>query len=382
MRRDLKKLRSLYEENKKRKHLSVVADPELVKEQLEQDLDHELINTLNKQAKKFSSRMTESEFEEFMREYREELKSKGIEATDEIILRELACQTTRISDIENYKQLLWDPEKTVVGENTGIITRKISEVSPFGRLADFRIKKIKAGVGPAILVINGFLSQNSSEQGKDWLSSINASRYSESPVYLVEWDSGNVAKLFPDFKDEADSKVKQTINLFTEVAQVIALGWAKVLGTKATAFLHAWYTALIKSEQVGKYLSYIMQCTDHEGGFIIMGHSLGARVCFHTLKNLSEVKKTLVNEVYLLGGAITHSDNKSNWNSALSAVKGSVHNYYSEHDDVLRYMYKLGAASMSHKPIGLVPIADKKVINKDVSYDVKGHTEHKDRFSV
>jgi len=115
-----------------------------------------------------------------------------------------------------------------------------------------------------------------------------------------------------------------------------------------------------------------------------MGHSLGARVIFNTLKNLQKINMKIY-EVYLFGGAVSRTD-KTGWLSALTAVDKKIYNFYSYNDSILKNLYQ--STMIGDSPIGLGEIefytsANLKlaeVENTDVTHIIKGHTEYKDKM--
>ena len=111
-----------------------------------------------------------------------------------------------------------------------------------------------------------------------------------------------------------------------------------------------------------------------------MGHSLGSRVIYYLLKALSDKKKSLIKDVFLLGGAVDRKDTDG-WRMALKAVNGNLINCYSLNDNTLKFLYQ-GANARLSSPVGLgeIELNDKKVINKNVSSIIGGHMEYKEKF--
>jgi pimeloyl-ACP methyl ester carboxylesterase len=136
---------------------------------------------------------------------------------------------------------------------------------------------------------------------------------------------------------------------------------------------------MAKASITGVFLADILARTrDQE--FILMGHSLGARVVYYTLQALATKKQQIVRDAYLLGGAVGVGDDDA-WLSATTAVKNIIHNCYSRKDIVLTCLYQGGNALMS-KPVGIRPIKTQsdKIRNWDYSELIGGHSEWKTRL--
>ena len=110
-----------------------------------------------------------------------------------------------------------------------------------------------------------------------------------------------------------------------------------------------------------------------------MGHSLGARVVYYTLRSLAGGPVQRIKAAHLLGGAVG-TGSKREWDEAASAVYGGVHNYYSKRDDVLRILYSAGRLLIGTPAIGRNPIrADApNLVNHDVTKWVGSHGEFKE----
>jgi hypothetical protein len=237
------------------------------------------------------------------------------------------------------------------------------------------LEKIRSGSTPAIICIDGFLTKDD-DTANDWLTGL-PDRYAEQEVYLLKWDSKNIS----DF-----SKVFDAAGLFQKAVKkrsylAGALGIASVV-LKAR---DPWVKARNNTVNAGHWLAeYIQQ---NGGDFILMGHSLGARVTYHCLDSLRfNSHDSAIQDAYLFGGAI---DNKAcgetlpdiNWYGFDKTVTGDIHNYYSAEDNILKYLFK-AAEGFTEEPIGRNPIEHDSVKNYDVTEHVYGHTEYKDKLPV
>jgi hypothetical protein len=65
-----------------------------------------------------------------------------------------------------------------------------------------------------------------------------------------------------------------------------------------------WHGSMAKAQMTGLILADLIARTESKDGFILMGHSLGARVIHSLLSALSTMDRNFIKEVYLLGGAV------------------------------------------------------------------------------
>ena len=76
-----------------------------------------------------------------------------------------------------------------------------------------------------------------------------------------------------------------------------------------------------------------------EGPYVLMGHSLGARVMVTAAQTLAtQPGPPRIESMHLLGAAVGR---KGDWHNLEAAVTGTVWNYWSANDNVLRWLYTL-----------------------------------------
>lgn len=239
----------------------------------------------------------------------------------------------------------------------------------------FHIEMLQGGPGVAVIVCNGFLSESGVGWG-EWRDIIKE-RYADSPVYRVHWGArelkhlaflggGGVAKAFGGaaLKDAATRAAK---------------AGAKRLGPIAPALVAAdlaknpWHVAKNRAEKTGVILADLLARTG-EDSYVLVGHSLGARAMVVAAQAMASKKDgPRVQAMHLLGAAI---GGKSDWSTLTAAVDDAVYNYHSANDGVLKYAY--AASQPGEKAAGYMGFkpADKKLLNIDVSGQVKGHSEY------
>lgn len=205
---------------------------------------------------------------------------------------------------------------------------------------NFSIKKVKNGIYPAIITINGLHTQHS-DNASGWMKDI-FELHPNNIWFEVCWDS----------KTKWDWLKKPNITELYNFPWSIALRNAELAGERL-------YETLISCPTNAEYIFY--------------GHSLGARVIYNCLKrNITQADTINIIEVNLFGGAIPND--VITWEKSVGSVNGKIYNYFSQYDDVLNYAYKIGSAGI--KPIGNSEIKMINIENVNVSHIVDGHSKY------
>jgi len=247
----------------------------------------------------------------------------------------------------------------------------------FGELKNtFSILKQNEGSGPAIIYINGFLTEKD-EDTRDWRSGIRGG-CKDYPWYHLKWDSKNLSELGKMIAVDGEAA--------RQFAKKLAKKMAKKAGSKLNpltlGFLlsdlisNPWHTAMVRAAMTGILLADLMARTKNQE-FILMGHSLGARVIYYALATLATKETPIVRDAILLGGAVGSRDTKG-WENAARAVKGCIYNCFSKKDLVLKYIYQ-GANFKISQPIGYQPIvsSSNKIVDVNCTSLVNAHTNWK-----
>jgi len=252
-----------------------------------------------------------------------------------------------------------------------------------GEIDGFDIKTHRRGSGTQIVFINGLGSQSKSLL-HHWKPTLRYN-FGNNTWYELEWESKRRSDLGKLIRKELYKRTfRKTLEIAAKTATKQAakkLSPAFWLSTLLEFGGNPWFVALSKAQKTGQLLADLILRADGRARYVLMGHSLGARVIYYTLQALAKakVKQPRIREVHLLGGAVGR-DRKS-WTGIDSAVSGQICNYYSENDEVLRVLYKPGTLFMS-KPIGRAPILYRstKIRNINVTNLVNGHNEFKKHF--
>ncbi|WP_434259340.1 DUF726 domain-containing protein [Aliarcobacter cryaerophilus] len=260
--------------------------------------------------------------------------------------------------------------------------------SYFGDIEGFEIVRIKQGIEPTIICIDGFLNEENKKVTQSWLDGLE-DKYKENTIYYVKWESKNLKSLAT-----FSSHILGTGNLKNTVISA-ALSASKEAAKKVSPLANAiqvlglatnpWSVASVKAYQTGTLLADIIARTDKQ--HILIGHSLGARVIYSCLSSLKTKEKCFIKDVHLLGGAVDknckNEDNKVCWSELHNCVSGKIKNYFSKNDTILQTLYKVGEGVKFEfgDPIGRHPIENQNIDNIDVTEYVGGHTEYKSNLS-
>jgi len=280
---------------------------------------------------------------------------------------------------------------TAAGAALGGKSGAVISNSYFGDIDGFDIIKLRPGVEPAVICIDGFLNEGSRKAPQMWLNGL-ADKYKENAIYYIKWESQRLEdianSLLLSFGQSTVKKGATTAALSASKAaatKLAPLGSAfQVLGLAS----NPWSVAGVKAYQAGALLADIIARTDKE--YILIGHSLGSRVIYSCLSALKTKDKTFIKDVHLLGGAVNNTcsnDDKSatnvDWKNIENAVNGSIFNYYSMNDTVLKILYKVGESVKFENgtPIGRNKIDNEHIEDIDVTDVIKGHTEYKNNLS-
>lgn len=262
--------------------------------------------------------------------------------------------------------------------------------SYYGDIDGFDIIKIQQGKKPSIICIDGFLNEKVKEAPGKWLEDL-SEIYPENEILYVKWESKRLQDIASSASGLGVGEIaKKGLWSMAKSASKVAATKIAPVGVAFQALglaTNPWSVAGVKAYQTGVLLADIIARTEKE--YILIGHSLGARVIYSCLASLKTKDETFIKDVHLLGGAVNNicssakePSNAVNWSSIDNAVSGEIHNYFSLNDSVLKYLYKLGEGVKFDigNPIGRNKIENPKIKNHDVSNYVTGHTKYKEEL--
>ncbi|GAA3809734.1 hypothetical protein CSO01_22130 [Cellulomonas soli] len=243
----------------------------------------------------------------------------------------------------------------------------------------FRIELLRPGTGTPVLVANGFLTETTDGWG-GWRRIVD-DRYPDAPVYRVHWGAkelGDITALL------AVGATKQATTNAAKVVAKKASKSAKIPGLAPLLFAadiatNPWTVAKARAGMTGAALAGIIARTDTPQ-FVLIGHSLGARVMATAAQTLGTVHGApRIESVHLLGAAISVS---KDWRVLSDAVSGRVWNYHSSNDPVLAYLYRTAELGKTAVGLGGFHSSQPQLRDRDVSKSVTAHSAYLERISL
>jgi len=237
----------------------------------------------------------------------------------------------------------------------------------------FAIEKIRDGQGAPVLLANGYLSQSMAGWGP-WQRLVDA-RYPHNPVLRVHWGAGELKDVSLMF----DNPGARTATEFAADAAALAAKTGHGLGAVIGAATNPWWVAKHRADMTGALLADLIARTKTDR-FILVGHSLGARVMATAATILAtRPGKPRLETVHLTGNASTQGPQ---WSNIGASVSGDVWNYHSENDGVLTIVYK--TAELGARAVGAYgfDIGADKVHDIDVADQVHQHSDYYSTISL
>jgi hypothetical protein len=264
---------------------------------------------------------------------------------------------------------------TALGVGMGGTLGGVIANSYFGNIKGFHISKKRDGRYPAIVTVNGFLTEGNQDTS-DW-ASVLPDKYDSHAWFHVDWEAKTLTSLGKMAGTSGTSVI--LLEALTKAAKTAIKQAARKMRPASGALgvvelaRNPWNVAMMKSHMTGVVLANVLsRCAGKR--FVLFGHSLGARAIFELLRTLN-AESHVVEEAHLFGGAVGNA--REEWREIKSKMEGPIFNYHSNNDDVLKFMYKVGTFFQSDA-IGRHPIEGVAgIINIDVSTAVPGHMHYK-----
>jgi len=248
----------------------------------------------------------------------------------------------------------------------------------------FHIEMLKGGTGVPVVVCNGFLS----ERGRGWgeWKKIVTERYPDSPVYRVHWGAKELKHIGFVARDGAVRGGLPVVvqGLAAQAGREAAkrLGPVGPLLAAAEAARNPWHVARNRADKTGIILADIL-ARSLEGPFVLIGHSLGARIVTVAAQALSSRKeRPQIETIHLLGNAIRSN---TDWEKLAGAVNEKVYNYHSGRDQVLKKVYFVaqgGQSAAGYSGFVLPERAKAKIENINVTEQVDGHSKYQEHVKL
>lgn len=239
----------------------------------------------------------------------------------------------------------------------------------------FQLLKLRDGIGTPVLLASGFLTDKDDGWGT-WKRLVD-DRYPDQPVYRVHWGAKEL-KVFGTLaavragNAAAMSFARRAAGRAAKRAAGRASWFGWLLLAKDVA-ANPWTVAKTRAGMTGAVLADLIARTD-EPAFVLVGHSLGARVMATAAQLLgTRVDAPKLEDVHLLGAAVGA---KGDWRTLNDSVTGTVWNYWSSNDSVLKYLYAVGSAGERAAGQGGFETKFPKIKNRSASRNVEGHSAY------
>lgn len=253
--------------------------------------------------------------------------------------------------------------------------------SYIGEDKSFRIEKIGDGPGVPVVIARGFLN----EKNPEWYKAVRAVKklYPESPVYELNWGSKELKHLAGVAGVSAAGQAGRNAVFKTvgRASKTMARKAAPIAPALAAGSLlkNPWHTAVNRANLTGAALAALMAKTEQEE-FVLVGHSLGGRVMVTAATAMAGFGAApKIRDIHLMGAAI---GGKRNWRPLSEAVNGTVNNYHSAKDPVLKYLYS--TAQFGQSAVGRVGFHSQypNIVDHNVSEIVSNHGEYYDNVEL
>ncbi|KAF8746972.1 hypothetical protein RHS02_00589, partial [Rhizoctonia solani] len=188
-------------------------------------------------------------------------------------------------------------------------------------------------------------------------------------------EMGNALKILTS---EVLTQVGQTVLQATVMAALMsALQWPLILTKLGYLIDNPWSNALDRARAAGLVLADVL--IERSLGvrpISLIGYSLGARVIFFALVELSRKKAFgIVQDVFLLGATVAASTQQ--WLQVRGAVAGRLVNCFARNDWLLNYLFRATTAGIG-TVAGLRPVENVPGLeNVDVTDKILGHLSYR-----
>ncbi|PWN04951.1 DUF726 domain-containing protein [Nocardioides silvaticus] len=269
---------------------------------------------------------------------------------------------------------------TAVGGSVGGVVGGTATAAYAKADPSFGVKKLRDGEGAPVLLASGFLTEGDKGWGS-WQRLIDA-RYPDRPVYRVTWG----AKELKALRALAASGIGEAVAAQlagqgaarAATATASKAGWFGWLIGAAGLAANPWSVAKVRAGMTGAALADLIARTQ-EPKFVLVGHSLGARVMVTAAQILGTKQSgPHIEEMHLLGAAVGR---KGDWRILHEAVEGKVWNYWSADDAVLKYLYAVASVEKAAGQAGFQTTYD-RIVNREVTGKVPGHSAYFDAIEL
>ncbi|PVD36937.1 hypothetical protein C0Q70_03930 [Pomacea canaliculata] len=205
--------------------------------------------------------------------------------------------------------------------------------------------------------------------------------------YSLRWESKYLMELGQAFEylfKSAVSVATQEALKYTVLSGILAaITWPAALLSVSNIIDNPWSVSMQRAVSAGKQLAEVLLAREQgKRPVTLIGYSLGARVIFYCLEEMSKRKGSegIVEDVVLLGAPV--SGDYKRWAHFSRVVAGRIINGYCRCDWLLKFLYR--TASVQLQIAGLAPVKwdNHHMHNIDLSDVVTGHLDYKNKLDT
>ncbi|CAG0882904.1 unnamed protein product [Darwinula stevensoni] len=228
------------------------------------------------------------------------------------------------------------------------------------------------------IAISGWLSR---DPGSESFRAPWSTLYYSKEQYCLRYESKYLLELgqaMDYLLSFAVSMAAQEALKYTVLAGLVsAIAWPATLMTVASVIDNPWGVCINRSAQVGQQLAHVLLSRQQGRRPVsLIGFSLGARVIFHCLQEMSKSKRSegIVQDVIILGGPLSGS--KKDWEAVSRVVAGRIINGFCRGDWLLKFLYRTSSINMQIAGLGPILWENPRMYNFDLSKIVSGHLDY------
>ncbi|MDQ3095173.1 MAG: TMCO4 family protein [Actinomycetota bacterium] len=240
----------------------------------------------------------------------------------------------------------------------------------------FGFDKVADGDETTVIFANGFLSEG--QKGWGTWERVIGERYPNATVYRLTWGAKELKALGVLAGQQFGAAAARAA--VEGLASQASKGAGRFLGPLSGVFVAAgvaknpWHVARTRATMTGSVLADAIVRADLPS-VVLVGFSLGARVIVAAAESLAtrHGEAPRIETMHLLGAAV---GTRRDWRAIETAVSGTVWNYWSKNDFILKYLYK--TAEVGQKAVGFegIPTRSPRIKNVNVSRLVPSHMTH------
>ncbi|OWF40311.1 transmembrane and coiled-coil domain-containing protein 4-like [Mizuhopecten yessoensis] len=233
------------------------------------------------------------------------------------------------------------------------------------------------------LAVSGWLSTSMTDFRYPWYSLAESREQ-----YSLRWESKYLIQLgqaLDYLLGGAMSVATQEALKYTVLSGILtAIAWPATLLSVSSVIDNPWSVCIQRATSVGRELAEVLLAREQgQRPVTLIGFSLGARVVFSCLEELSKRKggEGIIEDAVLLGAPV--SGDPKLWSSLTRVVGGKIINGYCRGDWLLKFLFRTASVHLT-TVAGLSPIKwdSRRMHNIDLSDVVNGHKDYLKQLDV